>query len=231
MHHILIGSMEVGWWICALGLLSIPAGVNTWPVSQNPSRTSVVTVNSFSEITCSTRLPDPVGVLLGRHFRSQRDVLYLSLERGRIAKNTTAAEFEGRIHITPFSHPEQGHGFTIKLSLLQKDDSDMYICQWTFLKSNTWTAKTILSNHSIIAVRDVEQCHKALNTILIAMNVMLLTVTMAVGVVIVRHRYKFKGHFQPWGRSKPTRKFRIQHVCNHERGHNYPHFESAYLHC
>ncbi|XP_054616169.1 uncharacterized protein LOC129171494 [Dunckerocampus dactyliophorus] len=219
--------MKVGWWSCVLGLFCIPTVVHTWPVSQNPSQTSVVSVNSSLEITCSTVLPHPVGVYLRRHFRGRRDVLYLSLDKGRLAKSTVCAEFEGRIHITSFTHPDKGHGFTIKLSLLQMEDTDLYNCQWTSFKLDTQTEQTILNNDTLIIVRDVKQCSNVLDLILIAVNVTVFTVTMAAGGVILRNRYKFKKHFQPGIQSVPTRMYRIQRVCHHHRGHHDPYFENT----
>lgn len=122
-------------------------------VLQDPSHDS-------SEITCSTTLSDPVGVYINRAFHGQRNVLYLALHKGAITKNTTAAEFEGRIHITPFRHMIKGLGFKIKVSPLQPEDTGLYYCKWVFFRLDDNTEQNLVSNETLLIFRGTKSLKK-----------------------------------------------------------------------
>lgn len=98
-------------------------------------------------------LPDPLGVYLYRYLHRNPEVVYLSLVKGLITKRTTAAEFVGRIHITPSQQIKKGHGFTLQLSPLRLEDTDLYYCEWTFFKSETAKEELFVSNDTIIIVK------------------------------------------------------------------------------
>ncbi|XP_042253252.1 uncharacterized protein LOC121886911 isoform X1 [Thunnus maccoyii] len=224
--------MKALWWSCVLGLLFLPTEVtlNTWTVSQNPSSISVITVNSSDEITCSTALPNPMGFYLQRRFHNTKDVVFLSLEEGRISKNTTAAEFEGRIHITPVKQIVQGCGFTLRLSSLRLDDTDLYYCSWTYFKSETRV--THPSNGTVIIVKEKdpsEQCNSHfLDLILITLSVTAFTIIMflVIGALILRCK-RFKKDFRPVRPEITPRPNRPEHVCHPRRAQHFPYLVTS----
>lgn len=63
--------------------------------------------------------------------------MFLDMESGHVTKNTTAAEFAGRIHVAPNPEVKEGYGFTWQLSLLKPEDTDWYYCSWVNFKSKT----------------------------------------------------------------------------------------------
>ncbi|KAM9837137.1 uncharacterized protein ACBR49_017885 [Aulostomus maculatus] len=220
--------MKAHWWSCVLGLFCMPAVVtlNTWPVT---SPISITRVNSSSEITCSTSLPDPLGVYLHRHFQGQRDAMFLSLEHGQVTKETIAAEFAGRIHLTPSQQTQRGYWFTWQLSSLRLEDTDLYYCEWTFFRLQAAKTESLVSNHTVIIVRERDprdQCgHQGLDIILVVVNVMVLIVMLGGGVLIVSHRIKRRiraeGAGNLSGLDGPL------HVCPQQQVEHFPYIEST----
>ncbi|XP_032358020.1 uncharacterized protein LOC116671134 isoform X2 [Etheostoma spectabile] len=148
--------MKAHWWSCVLGLLCMPASVmlSTWTVSQDPSSISLMRVNSSAKITCSTSLPDPLGLYLQSGFHDIRDIVFLSLENGLVTKNTTDPEFAGRINVAPDQQIREGHGFTLQLSLLGEEDTNVYYCSWRYFKSETANIETLPSIGTVIIVKE-----------------------------------------------------------------------------
>ncbi|XP_070783736.1 uncharacterized protein [Enoplosus armatus] len=197
----------------------MPAEVllSTWTVSQGPTSISLKRVNSSVEITCSTSLSDPMGFSLRRRFHGEGDVVFLALDNGQITKDTIATEFVGRIRIAPDQQTREGYGFTLQLSLLRLEDTDLYDCSWIRFQSEKAIRQTMSSTGTIIIVRDrdpQEQCkHHVLDHIFIALSVTAFTVLLLfIGALIVR-RNRFKRHFRPAGAVKPPRPNRAQPVC------------------
>nr|XP_020481022.1 uncharacterized protein LOC109974909 [Monopterus albus]XP_020481023.1 uncharacterized protein LOC109974909 [Monopterus albus] len=206
--------MKAHWWTCVLGLLCMPAEVilNIQTVQQNPLSVSYKTVNSSAEIVCSTSLPDQMGLYLHRNFHGQRDTVFLSLKDGLVTKNTTAAEFAGRIHINPDQQVKEGHRFTFQLSLLEVDDTDLYYCEWSNYQSQM---ATLLTNATIIIVKEKdpqEQCGDHIfGPILIFFSVMVFTVVLLFFIVMLLGCKKFKKNFVPARTVRPTRSNRPHH--------------------
>ncbi|XP_059181187.1 uncharacterized protein LOC131959994 isoform X2 [Centropristis striata] len=189
--------MKAHLWNCVLGLLCMPAEVllSSWTVSQDPLSISLMRTNSAAEITCTTSLPDPLGFVLYRRFNGERELLYLSLSNGRVTKNTTAAEFVGRIHVV--NHQiRKGHGFTLRLSLLWQEDTDLYYCSWKHFRTETKTVETMPSKGTKIIVRErdpQEQCGiHIVDLVLIALCVTSFTVILilCLGALIWRCKRK-----------------------------------------
>ncbi|KAL3046027.1 hypothetical protein OYC64_004106 [Pagothenia borchgrevinki] len=97
--------MEALGWSCVLGILCLPAEVllHTWTVSQEPSSTSIKTINSSAEISCSISLSDPVSLRLQRKFHSKTEQL------------------------------DGGVGVSFKIDLMQLQDTDLYFCTWGYV--------------------------------------------------------------------------------------------------
>uniref|UniRef100_A0A3B5AI79 Immunoglobulin V-set domain-containing protein n=1 Tax=Stegastes partitus TaxID=144197 RepID=A0A3B5AI79_9TELE len=131
------------------GAVSITIHLST-TASQNPASTSYKRVNSSAEITCSTSLSDPMGVYLHRRFHSNKDIVYLSLKGGLITKNTINEDFAGRIVVTPDQQIKGGYGFTMQLSLLELEDTNLYYCSWTYFELSK--KQTVSSNGTVIIV-------------------------------------------------------------------------------
>ncbi|XP_061665392.1 uncharacterized protein LOC133495145 [Syngnathoides biaculeatus] len=208
--------MEAHWCSCVLGLFCLLSDVNAWSVPRDPSHTSVVSSEFSSEITCSTTLSNPGEVYLSRHFQGERNVVSLSLDSDWSINKMTAAGFEGRIHITPFHHTIKGRGFTIKVTQLQMEDADLYYCRWLFFNPDRSTGRTLLTNETLIAVRDVI-CSKSLEITLVVLSLTVLSATVVAGAMILRHIYKIRKHFRPRRRSKAARSNRIQNVCHQQQ--------------
>ena len=122
-------------------------------VSQDPELIPLMRVNSSAEITCSTSLSNPMGLNLYRQFHGNMKVVYLSLDNGQVTRNTIAPEFEGRIH---HQQMKDGHGFTLQLSLLRQEDTDLYYCSWQYFEKSL---ETLQSNGTMIIVRGKRTSH------------------------------------------------------------------------
>lgn len=122
-------------------------------VSQIPSSVSYMAVNSSAEITCTTSLPNPMGLYLRRFFHSERDIVYLSLHKGKVTKNITAPNYGSRVHMGPDQPTEaEGSSFLLRLSLLQLDDTDLYYCSWSHFSKEKEKDETLASNGTVIIV-------------------------------------------------------------------------------
>lgn len=206
----------------------MPAEVilSTWSVSQDPMSISLKKVNSSAEITCSCSLSYLIVFKLQRRFHGNEPVVFLSLENGKVTKNTIAEEFTDRIH---FQQIKGGYGFTLELSLLRLEDTDLYYCNWIHMESEK--LETVSSNGTIIIVRDRdphEQCkHLVLEFIFIGLSVTAFTVLfLFLGVLIVRC-LRFKKHFRPARAVKPSRPNRPQHVCHQQRAQHCPYLVTS----
>lgn len=109
-------------------------------------------VNSSAEITCSTSSPGVLGLYLHRRFHDKTTVVYLSLEKGKVTKNTTATEFAGRLHVTANKQVKEGVEFTMRVSLLELDDTDLYYCKWIQFSSAS-KYESMSSNGTVVIVR------------------------------------------------------------------------------
>lgn len=123
-------------------------------VSQVPMSISLKKVNSSAEITCSCSLSYLIVFKLQRRFHGNEPVVFLSLENGEVTKNTIAEEFTDRINIQQI---EGGYGFTLELSLLRLEDTDLYYCNWIHMESEK--LETVSSNGTIIIVRGERTSH------------------------------------------------------------------------
>lgn len=197
-------------WCCVLALLFMPAEVilHTWTVSQNPSAITITGVNSSVDITCSTTIENPIGLSLQRRFYSNfktTDVLYLAFTEGDMEKVTKAPEFEGRLQ---HRKSGEGWGFTLTLSLLRLDDTDLYYCSWNHIDSQTYSSETYPSNGTIIIVRETypdKQCKEyVLDIILIALSVTAVPFVfiLVIGALIFIHK-RFKKKFRPARPDRP----------------------------
>lgn len=119
--------------------------------SQEPSSMSLMGINSSVEITCSTSLPDPMGVYLHRGFHGDEDAVYLDLEKGKVEKATVAPEFKGRIDVSSDQQIKDGFRFTFQMSRLELTDTDYYYCRWIFLK--TTKLEDLSSSGTVIIVK------------------------------------------------------------------------------
>ncbi|GAA6225995.1 uncharacterized protein LOC108872585 [Lates japonicus] len=215
--------MEARWWSCVLGLLCMPAEVllHTWTVSQNPRSISIKRVNSSVDITCSTSLSNPMGLYLKRRFQGE-DIVFLSLDKGQVTKDTTNPKFTGRIQVTP-EEVGMGQGFTLQLSLLGLDDTDLYYCTWTHFKLQTSTREAQSSNGTIIIVREMDLQQKQCESHIIDLVLIFLCVTaftfmllLFIGALIMRCR-RFKKRFRPARVVRPSRRDSPQYVCPQHR--------------
>lgn len=201
-------------WCCVLGLLFMPTEVilHTWTVSQNPSAIKITGVNSSIDISCSTMINNPFGLSLRRRFRSntgETDVMYLALVKGKVGKVTKATEFEGRLQ-----HRQSGEGweFTLTLSLLRLDDTDLYYCSWSHIDSQTHDSLTYSSNGTVIIVKESypdKQCNELmLDIILIALSVTAVPfgLILFIGAMILISK-RFKKKFRPERPDRPQQVF------------------------
>lgn len=94
-----------------------------------------------------------MGFYLHRHFHGDKDIVHLNLDNGQMGKNTIAAEFVDRIDIAPDQQIREGCGFTVQLSLLGLDDTDLYYCGWIKFSSETSDLESLNSNGTLIIVR------------------------------------------------------------------------------
>ncbi|XP_060884581.1 uncharacterized protein LOC132955659 [Labrus mixtus] len=215
--------MKAHWWSCVLGLLCIPAEValSFSLVSQEPPSISLMRVNSSAEITCSTSLTGAQGFTLYRYFNGNRQIVYLYLVNGTVAKTTIAAEFKRRLHVSPVQISD-GQGFTLQFSLLGEKDLDVYFCSWSYITPITYSGKG-----TIIILREKdpkEQCkNHILKHILIVSSITAFTVILVsiIGALIVRCN-RFKAYFRPARVEIPARPTRPQPVSPQQTFQHYP---------
>ncbi|XP_034087485.1 uncharacterized protein LOC117556291 [Gymnodraco acuticeps] len=212
--------MEALGWSCVLGILCLPAEVllHAWTVSQEPSSTSIKTINSSAEISCYTSVSDPVSLTLQRKFHSRTDVSFLYFQKGKIAKNTMDVVFKKRIQVSERKQLDGGVGVSFKIDMMQLQDTDLYDCTWSYVDKGR-----LATNGTIIIVREEdpqELCgfgNHILDLVLIAFSVTAFTVIVLLftGAMILRHG-RFKKRFTP-GRAAeppgPPRPPRPQHTC------------------
>ncbi|CAK6982811.1 uncharacterized protein LOC128381577 [Scomber scombrus] len=224
--------MRAHWWSCMLGLLCLPAEVtlNTWRASQNPSTISVVRVNSSVEITCSTTLPEPMGLYLETRFPNIGNIMFLSLQKGQITKNTTIEEFKDRIQVTRKKQPAGSPEFTMSLSLRGPEDTNLYFCRWTYFESSK--RGELSSNGTVIIVTEKdpqEHCRfHFLDLTFITLSVTAFTIIscLAIGALILRCK-RFKKDFQPMRVEIKPRPNRPVHVCPQQRALHSPYLVTS----
>ncbi|XP_054455313.1 uncharacterized protein LOC129091647 [Anoplopoma fimbria] len=230
--------MKAHWWCCVLGLLCVPAGVmlstskgkgvsNNPTVSQDPTSISLMRINSSAEITCSSSLSGPMGLYLYRGFPDKRKIVFLSLDNGQVTKITPGAGFAGRIEVASQQQIGEGHGFTLKLSLLGLEDTNLYYCSWEYVIVKAALFETWQSPGTIIIVRErdpQEECRDhILDLILIALSAIGFSVILFLGIAALILRCKrFKRSFRPARAVKPPRPSRPQHVCPQQGVRHYP---------
>ncbi|XP_023263903.1 uncharacterized protein LOC111656424 [Seriola lalandi dorsalis] len=210
--------MEAYSWSCVLGLLCMPAEVilHTWTVSQAPLSVSFLRVNSSAEITCTTSLSNPMGLYLHRRFSGDRDVVFLSLTEGRITKHKTDPKFDNRIVVTADEQVMEGSGFTLSLSLLELDDTDMYYCSWIHFSQQTHQKETQSSNGTIIIVKEEglqEPCKdKILDVTLISLSMTAFAAVLVLFIVaLILKCRRFRKTFRP--AAEPRRPTSPRHIC------------------
>uniref|UniRef100_A0A1A7X748 Immunoglobulin V-set domain-containing protein n=2 Tax=Iconisemion striatum TaxID=60296 RepID=A0A1A7X748_9TELE len=216
--------MKAHWWSCLLGLLCMPTEVTLsfWTASQSPSSTAWVSINSSVEIVCTTSLRTPEGLTLHGRFH-KKEIAYLYIEEGVIKKLTLDTAFKNRTEITP-ARVDPGLGFTLKLSLLGLDDTDLYYCQWSYLDKGQleWNLK---SNGTIVIVKESgppEHCKAPsvdLTFISLIAAVFVASLLIIIGVLVWKCR-RFKKSFTPARPPRPPprppRPNRHQSVCLHQ---------------
>ncbi|XP_028989025.1 uncharacterized protein LOC114845315 [Betta splendens] len=222
--------MKSHWWSCVLGLVCMAAEVahSTWTVLQSPASTHRAKVNSSAEIKCSTSSTEVMGLCLRRRFHSKRDIVFLSLNKGEVMKDTTATEFKGRIQVTPNRNVKQGIELTLQLSLLQLEDTDLYYCEWNSLDSQSMQ-ESKSSNGTILIVREFdahEECEsKLLDHVLISLSAaaLIFLLFFCIGTMILKCP-RFKKRFRPARVITSNRPNRPQHVCPQRSNQHYPYW-------
>ncbi|KAM9336203.1 uncharacterized protein ABDE67_019266 isoform 2-T2 [Symphorus nematophorus] len=173
-----------------------------------------------------------MGVYLHRSFHGNRVVVYLSMENGKITKETKSSEFTGRIGITPDQQISEGYGFTFQLSLLQVEDTDWYYCSWEYFNEDKTEEEILSSPGTAIIVREFdpeEQCKDAIwDLVFIALTVTAANVVffLLIGAIIVRCK-RFKKHFRPAQAVQPSRPNRPLPPCPQQRVHHCPYLITA----
>ncbi|XP_076856098.1 uncharacterized protein LOC143510533 isoform X2 [Brachyhypopomus gauderio] len=126
-------------------------------ISQTPMAITLLQ-NSTAELHCSVTSEQPFGLYLKRLYAVKREVLYLSLPS---RKETLHDTVKHRLSVTGTCCD-----FTLRLSQLQVEDTDGYICEWLFHHDHS-TAISQPShkqaNETIIIIRDgdpQEDCSK-----------------------------------------------------------------------
>lgn len=122
-----------------------------------------MTVNSSTEIICSTSLSEPLGVYLQRGFHDNEEIMFLHIQKGRVIKKTTSTDFSGRIRVSPDQQMGHGHGFTWQVSLLRLEDTNWYYCRWIYLKSEALEQEISVGTIVIVRGRDTQPSHMYLN--------------------------------------------------------------------
>ncbi|XP_017271618.1 uncharacterized protein LOC108235868 [Kryptolebias marmoratus] len=212
--------MKAHWWSCVLGLFCIPAVVSVSLVSQSPSSIPYARPNSSVQITCTISQLKPLGLSLHRYFHN-KTIVYLSFENGLNKKTTLDVTMKNRTAITP-SQQGQSLEFTIKLSLLKLDDTDLYYCRWIYFNINE--VISLESNGTIVIVRESvpqDQCKgHTVDFALIALSGVALVFTLFffIGALVVNCR-RFKKQFTPAISPRPPRPPRPDrpHHINHPR--------------
>ncbi|XP_074519929.1 uncharacterized protein LOC141785488 [Halichoeres trimaculatus] len=211
--------MGARWWSCMLGLLCIPVEItiSTTTVSQAPSVISLKRINSSAEITCSTSVPGAKGFSLHRYFKGNKQIVYLNLIKGEVTKSTIVTEFTNRIRVVPAPPSSRGQRFTLQLSLLGLDDTDVYFCSWSYLPKYPAKPQDQSGNGTIIIIRESgaseTQCKSnVLDLIFIILSVAAFFVILlfCIGALIVRCN-RFSGEFRPAGEEVRSRPSRPQH--------------------
>ncbi|KAI3365430.1 hypothetical protein L3Q82_010515 [Scortum barcoo] len=209
---------------------------NVITASEQPTGPQVIptilpTVNSSVEITCSTSMYKPMGFILYGRFHGNKVIMHLHMENGQIIRRTTVPEFWGRIAIAPDQQSKEGCGFTLQLSLLGLEDTDVYYCKWMTFNVETTNVEILQSNGTLVIVSERgprEQCsHRSLDLILIGLSVTAFTAVLCltIGALIVRCM-RFKKDFRPARPVKPPRPNRPQHtylltadlICRYKQG-------------
>ncbi len=98
-------------------------------------------------------MSNPMGFYLRRRFHGDKDIVHLSFESGQITKKIIAGKFSGRIDIARDKQIREGKGFTLQLSLLGLEDTDLYYCGWITFRSELSKLETLDSNGTVIIVR------------------------------------------------------------------------------
>ncbi|XP_072311945.1 uncharacterized protein [Eucyclogobius newberryi] len=194
--------MRALWCSSVLGLICmLPAQgmANAVTVAQTPISISEVRVNSSAHITCSITSTSVLALALNRRFDTEKDVIYLSLERGQIGTVTTHSRFKGRVD-TKLEVPE-GTSLRISftLSQLQVDETDLYFCHWQYFETEL---ETFRSDGSIVIVNEglpeAGQCsedfylpdHLLLSLSIIALPVLILFLLMFLVCVMYKRFHK-----------------------------------------
>ncbi|XP_071397617.1 uncharacterized protein [Centroberyx affinis] len=223
--------MRGHWWSCLLALLCMPAGalLDPWTVSQNPPAISLMRVNSSAEILCSTSLSDPMGLYLLGYFHGDRSVVYVSLVEGRVTKKTVHLGFADRVDVVPDPGTGPGCGFTLRLSPLGPEDTDVYYCRWSYFNTHTSTEESLESNGTVVIVRErdpQEQCNghvMDLIVIVLSMTTFIIVLFVFTGAMILKCT-RFKKHYRP---ARAVARSRHQHVFPQHRGQQLPNFSRS----
>ncbi|XP_011471782.1 uncharacterized protein LOC105353787 [Oryzias latipes] len=141
--------MKAHWWSCLFGLLWVNAEGARWTASQRPASTLRVEINSSLEISCSTSLPNTLGLTLYRSFKASTKIVYLSLDKSGILKQTPDTDFIDRVRVTR-ERSDSEYEVTLQLSKLKEDDTDLYYCTWTYL--DVHSVKHLKSNGTVVIV-------------------------------------------------------------------------------
>lgn len=204
---------------------------------QDPKHISVVKVNSSIEVTCSTTVSDPKGLYLRRGFHGKDDVVvFLNIESGVVTKDRVADEFKGRIVIAPDKIVREGYRFTMKLSLLGKEDTDWYYCSWLSFKSHSVIEESLSSKGIIIIVRErgpQENCKSPVwDMIFVVLSVTAFSIVLLLGIaVLITCCRRFKKRFSPARADKRCRPARVNrahhHVCHQHSVQHYPYLTTS----
>lgn len=170
-------------------------------------------VNSSAQITCTTSMPGAMGFSLYRTFKGNKQIVYLNLRGGEVTKRTIVAEFSSRIQVVPIPQ-SKGQGFTLQLSLLGLEDTDVYFCSWSYLAKYPARPQDHSGNGTIIIIRETDPnemyCKSnVLDLIFVILSVAAFVVIMSfcIGALLARCN-RFKGQFRPVREemaSRPTR--------------------------
>ncbi|XP_026873294.1 uncharacterized protein LOC113581981 isoform X1 [Electrophorus electricus] len=123
-------------------------------IFQMPSAITLLQVNSTAEFRCAATDDEPFGLYLKRRYALKRELLYMSLPN---CKKTLHATVEHRLSITGTCC-----NFILRLSQLQPQDTDGYICEWLFY-NGVFPPTHKQANETVIIIRDgnpEEHCNK-----------------------------------------------------------------------
>ncbi|RVE59293.1 hypothetical protein OJAV_G00187100 [Oryzias javanicus] len=141
--------MNARWWSFLFGLVCVRAEGTRWTASQSPASIRRVEINSSLEISCSTSLPRVLSLSLHRLFKSDAQIVYLSLNDGEITKQNPRADYVDRVRVTG-ERSESEYQVTLRLSELQQDDTDLYYCSWTYTEA--YAVEHLRSNGTVLIV-------------------------------------------------------------------------------